>query len=348
MGYTNLKVSGPKNGEVEMTGEMPAADIDRYYHEVLEEMRKDFALPGFRKGNVPLDMLKAHVNPGQVLEEAAELAVADIYPAILEEKGLQTLGRPEAAITKLALGNPMEFKITVGVRPEVKLPDYKKIAAKARSGHKPAEVTDAEVEEVVTSLRKLRAAPSVAKPAGEAPAEDAKAELPELTDEFVRTLGDFQTVLDFKVKLRENLKMEKEMEGRRALREDIAAKLAEAAKMELPARFVEEEAEKLFEQLQHDLEHAELSLEDYLKRSNTTEAELRRNQREYAERQIKTRLILEAIAKAEAVEPDPAEVRTEARLLAERNPELEPERIENYVRNLLRNEKVLELLEKAE
>ncbi len=345
--YSDLKVAGPKRGEIEITGQIPPADLEGYYTQVLEEMRKDFSMPGFRKGNVPMETFQPHANQGHALEEAAELALADAYPAIIEERALETLGRPEVTITKLALGNPMEFKIVVGARPVIKLPNYKKIAGEVRAARKPMEVTDADVEEVVTSLRKLRAAPSVSQDAKKDGAPTPE-ELPELTDEFVRTLGSFETILDFKVKLRENLKLEKETESKRVLREAIAAKLAESVKMELPERFVEGEAEAMFEQLRHDLEHANLSLEDYLKRSNTTEETVRKSQREYAERQIRTRLILEEVAKAESIEPNADEVRMESELLRERNPELEPERIARYVTNLLRNEKVLEFLEKAE
>lgn len=343
--YANLEVSKPKHGQVEITGEIPAALLATHYGEVLEHLRRDFEVPGFRKGSVPLEMLAAQINTRHVLEDAAEEALQEAYPAILESENIKAIGRPAVTITKLAEGNPMEFSIRLSVPPEIKLPNYKKIGAEAAAGKKPAEVSDKEIEDVILSLRKMRSAPS-APAAGEKPAAEPKSEdFPPLTDEFVKTLGNFQNVEDFKIKLRGNMILEKQAENKRALREDIAAKLAAETKMEISDLLLDEESEEMMNRLRADLKHANMSMEDYLKRSGKTEADILKDERTYAERQIKTRFILEAIAEAEKIEPTEADVRAEARLLKERYPDLDAERINDYVRSIMRNEKVLEFLE---
>jgi FKBP-type peptidyl-prolyl cis-trans isomerase (trigger factor) len=339
--YAKVNVSAPKNSEIEITGEIPTETVMAHYNEVLESLRSDFELPGFRKGNVPVDLFKQHVHEHSVFEDAAEAALQEAYPQIIDDHKIDVLGRPQVNITKLAIGNPVEFKIRVGVRPEVKLPDYKKIAKQVKTDTSPA-VKDEEVQEVIDQLRKLRAAPSLEAVDG---AEKTEAPLSELTDEFVKTLGDFKDVAEFTAKLRENLQHEKTIEARRAKREEIAAKLTDAAKMDIPQVLVEDEAQEMMSQLLNDLENAKLTLEEYLKRAKKTEEDLHKEQKAYIERQLKTRFVLEGIAEAEKFVPDEKRVRIETQLLKEKYPNLDPERIHNYVTGLLKNEQVLEFLE---
>jgi FKBP-type peptidyl-prolyl cis-trans isomerase (trigger factor) len=345
--YTNLKASAPKNSEVELTGEVSSETLARHFMAVLEDVQAEFEMPGFRKGKVPIDVVRQNVHEHRLLEEAAEHALQEAYPAIVEEKKLDVMGRPEVVITKLAAGNPLEFKIRVGIRPDVKLPNYKKIAGKVLETEKPVEVSDKELEEVILTLRKMRAAP--ASEGASQPEEEKKTEdLPELTDEFVKTLGDFQTVDDFKTKLRENMRLEKESENRTALREKIAEALVAEAKIELPPILLEDEANRMFQDLMADLEHAKLSFEDYLKRAQKSEDDIKKEQRNYVERQLKMRFILAGIAEAEHIAPKPEDIETETKLMADRYPDMDPERIENYVTTLLKNEAVMQLLEKKE
>ena len=70
-----------------------------------------------------------------ILGEAAEEALNEVYPSIIESEKLFVMGQPEVAITKLAKGNPLGFKITVAILPEFKLPDYKK-NCKSRNGQR--------------------------------------------------------------------------------------------------------------------------------------------------------------------------------------------------------------------
>ncbi len=345
--YTDLKVSPAKHSEIEITGAIPSETVMAHYDTVLEDLRAGFELPGFRKGNVPVTIFKQHVHEHRVFEDAAEAALQEAYPAIIEEKKIDVLGRPQVSITKLALGNPVEFTIRVGVRPEVKLPDYKKIAKNVKTDVHAA-VTDEEVKAVIDQLRSLRAAPSASETpeaAADAAAASAPKELPELTDDFVKTLGNFTDVADFTAKLRENLQHEKTVEARRAKREEIAANLTEAAKMELPNILIEDETHEMISQMMRELEQNGLTLEEYLKRANKTEEDLRKEQRAYVEWQLMTRFVLEAIAEAEKFVPDENRIRIETQLLKEKYPDLDPERIRNYVDGLLKNEQVLEFLE---
>ncbi len=335
--YSDLKVGAAKNSEQDVTGSVGWPEVERRREEILELWRKDFELPGFRKGNVPAEVFRKHANLHGALQEAAEEVLHEIYPEVIAAADLAPIGRPQVTVTKLAEGNPLEFKIRTALRPEVKLPDYRKIAAKINAARQAPEVSAAEITEVIQSLRKMRAG-------GQADEAAAK-EPPPLTDEFVKTLGNFQNVADFEAKLKDNLLQEKTAEVARAAREEIAAALIAGTKMILPEMLLADETAEALVRLRQDLENAGLKLEDYLKNSGKNEEQLVLDERAHAERQLKTRFILEAIGAAEKIEPEESAVRTEAQIIRERHPDLDPERVRDYVASILRNEKVLEFLE---
>jgi trigger factor len=104
-------------------------------------------------------MVKESVNEMMVLEEMAELAISDAYPKVIQDEKIDAIGRPEVAITKIAKGSDLEFKIVTAVLPVMDLPDYKKLATKIKKEKPVAEVAvdEAEVEKTILELRKMRA-----------------------------------------------------------------------------------------------------------------------------------------------------------------------------------------------
>ncbi|MEK9209322.1 MAG: trigger factor [Patescibacteria group bacterium] len=133
MNYQTKKISGT---EIEISGEIEAADFDVYYQKTFKEISENAEIPGFRKGQAPENILKERVGEHYILEQAAEAAINETWPKILEEKvgeGLEIIGRPQISITKIAKNNPLGFKIIVFILPEIKLGDYKKISRETMS-----------------------------------------------------------------------------------------------------------------------------------------------------------------------------------------------------------------------
>lgn len=131
MNHKTKKISGT---EMEISGEITAADFDVYYQKVFKEILKNAEIPGFRKGQAPENILKERLGENFILEKAAEKTIEEIWPQILKEKineGLEIIGRPQITITKLAKNNPLGFKINAFVLPEIKIPDYKNLAKEA-------------------------------------------------------------------------------------------------------------------------------------------------------------------------------------------------------------------------
>lgn len=114
--------------EALVTGEISLPFLTTCRKEALKKINESLSLPGFRKGLIPEDVLLKTVGEMAVLEETAEIALAKEYANIIIETGLRPIVRPEIAVTKLAPGIPLEFKISLILEPEFDLPDYKKIA----------------------------------------------------------------------------------------------------------------------------------------------------------------------------------------------------------------------------
>ncbi len=330
--YTDIKIGKEKDAVVEITGAVSAETLEEHRRTVIKDLQKDFEAPGFRKGHVPEAMVEKGTKASFLLEEAANSALREVYPLIVDEYKLDVITPPDVKVTKLAFGNPLEFTLHVGVQPEIKLPDYKKIARKViEQGDKSIEVKDEEVRGVIEELRRLRTSEG----------ETA----PEITDEFVKSLGAFENVEDFKKKLKENIALEKEIELKKKKREELARELAAAAKFPVPSMLVENELIAVRDGLYEEINKNGISKEDYFNRIGKKEEEFMNAQREAIKRQLKTKMLLEAIAKEEHIEPTEEEFKAEAAVLSSHYRDVDPLTLFRYVTEMLRNEKTLQFLE---
>lgn len=173
-------------------------------------------------------------------------------------------------------------------------------------------------------------------------------ELPELTEELVKTLGQpgqFESVADFKAKIREHLTIEKEREVTAAHRAKITDAIVEATEMELPQVLIDSELEQMFAQMNEDLKRANLSMEDYLGHIKKTQDELKAEWTPAAEKRAKLQLVLNEIAKTDDIKPDQGQVDAQVDQLMEQYKEADENRVRVYVTSVLTNEAVMKELE---
>ncbi len=336
----------PKS-EVEIEGEIEAEIFEGYWNKALKKVGENAEFDGFRKGKVPENVLLSKIPEIRILEEMAELALSENYPMILEENKIDAIGRPEIVITKLARKNPMGFKIKTAVLPEVSLPDYKKIAKEIMGNvpenEKNITVSDEELEKTIEEIRKSRA-PKVEAKEGE---EEKKLEpiLPELNDEFVKSMGPFENVEDFRKKLRENIKLEKENQAKEKTRIKMVEKIIDGSEMELPEILMESETSKIIHRMQGDVAQMGLKFEDYLTHLKKNEEDLRKDFRKDAEQRSKLSLVLANIAKVENIKPEDEAIEHEVAHILEHYKEADPEAARMHTHQVLSNEKVFEFLE---
>lgn len=335
------------NSEVEIEGELHEDAFEAYFSVALKKLSANIELDGFRKGKVPESVLLANIPEPQILGEMAEMALSEHYPKILESEKIDAISRPDIMITKLARKNPLGFKIKTAVIPEVKLPKYTEIAQEVTSSitaeEKNIVVTDEDVENTIQDIRKSRA-PKKHVTEGEV-SETTEQKLPEFNDDFVQALGPFTDVSDFKTKLRENIKIEKENQAKEKTRLKIMENIMAQSEIEVPAILVDVELDKILYRMESDITTMGLKFDDYLKHLNKTIEDLKKEFRPDAEKKARLALVLNEIAKIEKITPDPTQVEAEVSHLLEQYKDADPERARIHVENVLTNEKIFQFLE---
>ena len=248
--------------------------------------------------------------------------------------------------------------MTFSQYPEVKLPDYKKISSKVNSEQKEAEVTDADMKEALLRIRKYKAVSESQKKKDCCEKEDAKCEhepvdpekmkeedLPELDDEFAKTMGDFKTVAEFEDKIREEIKAQKELEGREQKRVSLSEGIIAASEFDVPQILVDSELEKMIAQMKDDISKMGLNYEEYLKNAGKSEEEIRGEWAPEAVKRAKMELILKEIAKAEELKVDEEMLKKQVEQIASVHKDADPMNISLYVENIMINEEVMKFLE---
>lgn len=341
-GVTTKKLPGSM---IEIKASVPRDIFSSYRAEALKRIGKDVELPGFRKGHVPEKMIASRIGEANILEEMAELAISRAYAEIIIGEKIDALGRPEVKITKIAEGNPLEFTLTTAVFPDVKLADYKKIAAKLTKKKEAVSVTPEDVEKTIAQVKRMRAQNEATRDGKEF---DEKTELPDLDDTFIKTLGDYADVADFKNKLEADIKLQKERDARDKVRISIMEELVKESTIELPEIIVEQEIHRMEDEFGHEVERMGLTLDAYIKATGKTKEEMHAEWKPDAEKRAKVQLIASKIAEVEKLHPAKDEIEKEGAILREQYPDASPDRINSYIEMLLTNEKVFKFLESAE
>lgn len=332
--------------EVELTGEVPADTVAAYREQALSHIAGEMDLPGFRKGHVPQDIALKKVGEIAALEEAVEIFVRDFYPELLTSQGVDAVGRPNISIAKLAPGNPVGLVIRATVYPQVTLPKNWITIGEGISGETPLPATEEEVNKTLEDVRQSR---KIKK-------GDGTEEVPELNDAFAKSIGAFESLDALKTQITKGITEEKVRAAKDKRRGHIIDALLAKTAVAVPKLFVESELDKIMGQMKEDVsrlthgttEGFGMTFEDYLKRMSKTEDGVRNEFREQAAKRAKLQLTLNKIAQDEKVEPEKEAVDTEMKHAIEHFPEANPALLRVHIESVLRNEKVLKLLEGAE
>jgi len=132
--------------------------------------------------------------------------------------------------------------------------------------------------------------------------------VPEADDEFAKDVGDFETLADLRADRRRRLEEAEERAAEAAMRDALMEQAVANAEVELPPVMVDQELNRLRDEFVLNLWQNGLTLERYLEISQQTEADLAERLRPTAAQRVKAELVLEAIAKAEGLEPTEEEI----------------------------------------
>lgn len=142
-------------------------------------------------------------------------------------------------------------------------------------------------------------------------------ELPELDDEFASEVSEFDTMDEYKEDIKATLKVKKEKAAKSTKEGLVIDKIIENATMDIPAPMVETTKEQMMNEFAQQLSYQGLSMEQYFQFTGMTKDKFFETATPEAERRIKSRLVLEAIAKAEDIQVSDDELNEELKKMAE-------------------------------
>lgn len=357
-----VKTTKLPKSEVELQISLPSDFLVSARKKAIEMIGLSLDIAGFRKGHIPEKIIIEKVGEKYILEESAELVLKEHFPKIIEQEKLDPIGRPDISIIKLALGNPLEFKITCAVVPVFTLPDYKAITKKENSKKEEvSEVTEKEIEDVILQIRKNKAhydwhEAHKDEEGHNHPDLEKEENLPIVDDAFVQKAGNFKDVEEFRAKIKENIAKEKADKQKDKKRASMMEALTKATEMEIPEILVESEIDKSIAQMKDSVERMGVTWEEYLTNTNkknkkedasieTAEEEIRKDLRESAENKAKIQLIFNKIAEEEKLSVNQDILNNEIKDILEHYPDASEESARIYVSTVLLNQEVLKLLE---
>lgn len=142
-------------------------------------------------------------------------------------------------------------------------------------------------------------------------------ELPEVDDEFVKDVSEFDTLEEYKKDIEKTLLDRREKAADADVENQLIDAIIEKVQAEIPDEMVENEVDEIINAFAQRLQSQGLKLETYLQYTNMTTDDLRTQYKPQADRQVKVRLGLEKIAEMEGIEPSEEECETEMGRLAE-------------------------------
>lgn len=183
-----------------------------------------------------------------------------------------------------------------------------------------------------------------------------KEELPELNDEFAKEVSKFDTLDEYRADVEKRLTEENTRRADAENENKLVEAIVNNASVEIPSCMIEHQLDHIVEEMRYRLSYMYrgMKLEDYLKYTGGTIEELREARKADAERDVKTRLTLEAIVKAENLDVTDAEVEAEIVRMAQAQGKSADElkkhvdaRQSEYIRNDILSKKLLTLLKDA-
>jgi trigger factor len=406
--------------------EVSPTEVDRHFATAYRHLAERTRVPGFRPGKAPRHVIDRFIGRASVLAEAVDHLVNESYDAALDETSIIPLDQPELDLDSNAIveGATVRFTATVAVRPEVTLGAY----AGYPFSLEPVEVTDEQVEAVVTDLREQQATLRPVDGRGAAKGDIAAVKfvgsidgqpfdggsadrlplvigedrmipgwedqlvgmtieqtrgfeidfpddyrveqlrakrahfevtlldvreriLPELDDEFAKSVGALATVDELRAEVRDALARRGADEARHHFADRIIDFASANAGVDLPEVMIANEIEIMRDELSNRLAAQQIGMDRYLEMARQSPEELAVELREPASRRVKSLLVLSAIAEQEGIDASPEQIDTEVADQLARYPDearlreyLTSRRGRSYLRMTLRNRTLVDTL----
>ncbi|MCD7725209.1 MAG: trigger factor [Clostridiales bacterium] len=142
-------------------------------------------------------------------------------------------------------------------------------------------------------------------------------QLPELDDEFASEVSEFETLAEYREDIRKNLAEKKEKDARNAKEDAAIQAVVEASEMEIPEAMLETQQRQMVDEFAQRITMQGLSMEQYFQFTGTNYQQMIDQVKPQAQERIQSRLVLEAVAKAENIEATEEDYEKELETMAE-------------------------------
>ena len=146
--------------------------------------------------------------------------------------------------------------------------------------------------------------------------EIKKKELPAVDDEFAKDVSEFDTIKELKDSIKEKLEEENKNKAKYETEEEAIKTVCDNTEIDIPSGMIETETDNMIKDIEQRLMYQGLNFEQYLQMMGKTEEDMRKEMKEQAERQVKTKLVLGAIVEAEKIEATDEEVKAKLEEMA--------------------------------
>lgn len=350
---------------------------------------KKYNVPGFRKGHAPRAVIEKMYGADIFHYDAINDLFPEAYETAVAESGIQPVGRPEADVVSENLEDGVVLKVTVAVKPEIKVGNYTGLKATKKVNT----VDDADVEaelvrmqnrngRIITREGKAENGDTVdmdfegfvdgvafeggkaehyslvlgsgsfipgfedqligheageefdvnvtfpeeyqAKELAGKPAvfkiklhEVKTKELPALDDEFAKDVSEYDTLDELKASIRKGMEEQNEKQAALAVENDLVDQVIATIEGDIPEAMYEARMDEAVRDFEYRLAQQGLKLDMYLQYMGQTMESFRASFREQAEKQVKIRLALEAVAAAEQIVASDEELEAELQRVAD-------------------------------
>ena len=179
--------------------------------------------------------------------------------------------------------------------------------------------------------------------------EIKRKELPVLDDEFAKDVSEFDTIVELKESIKEKLETENTNKAKYETEEIAIKTVCDATDIEIPSGMIDTEIDNMLKDIETRLSYQGLEMKQYLQMVGKTEEDIRKEYEEQAKISVKSRLVLEAIVKAENLEASEEEVSEKVKEMAAnygRDAEelMKNEHLTNYIKENMKSEKAIKFV----
>ena len=179
--------------------------------------------------------------------------------------------------------------------------------------------------------------------------EIKKKELPAIDDELAKDVSEFDTLADLKKSIKDKLTKENETRAKYETEEAAIKAVCDNTEVDIPSGMIETEIDNMQKDIENRMQYQGLTLDQYLQMVGKTKAEFRKDYEEQAKEAVKSRLVLEAVSKAEKIEATDEEIDEKIKEMAENYGKTaddlkDNEALRNYLKGNIETEKTIDFI----